>query len=133
MAGRTTIRELAKCSGVSVGTVSRALNGYPDVAPESRARVVRLAAELEHTPAAAPRTLGAEAVFVASDDIAGAGMAVEHLYRLGHRRIATITGLIETRPCVDRLRGLPQCHPGRSARLPGRVRGRRRLLRRQRP
>lgn len=57
MAGRTTIRELAKCSGVSVGTVSRALNGYPDLAPETRARIVRLAAELEYTPAAAARTL----------------------------------------------------------------------------
>lgn len=207
MAGRTTIRELAKCSGVSVGTVSRALNGYPDVAPKTRARIMRLAAELEYTPAAAARTLatrrshvvgvfletggdhpdlrhpffhevvdglkhalgeggfdlllfaaqppgsgfagqtylnrchhrgvdgvvlmgmdsvdlearrlarsdvpcvgvdvdlGAEAVFVASDNVAGAGMAVEHLYQLGHRRIATITGLIETRPCIDRLRG----------------------------
>jgi LacI family transcriptional regulator len=207
MGGRTTIRELAKLSGVSVGTVSRALNGYPDVASETRARILRLATELEYTPAAAARTLvtqrshvvgvfletggdhpdlqhpffhevmdglkqavgeggydllwfaaqrpgngfvdqsylnrcrhhdvdgvvlmgvysedpevrrlvrsevpcvgvdvdlGAEAVLVASDNVAGARMAVEHLYGLGHRRIATITGLIETRPCIDRLRG----------------------------
>lgn len=207
MAGRTTIRELAKLSGVSVGTVSRALNGYPDVARETRARILRLATELEYTPAAAARTLvtqrshvvgvfletggghpdlqhpffhevlvglkqaigeagydlllfatqrpgngfvdqsylgrcrhhnvdgvvlmgvysedpearrlvrsevpcvgvdvdlGAEAVLVASDNVAGAQMAVQHLYQLGHRRIATITGLIETRPCIDRLRG----------------------------
>jgi len=33
---RTTIRELARLSGVSVGTVSRALNGYTDVRPETR-------------------------------------------------------------------------------------------------
>ena len=30
---RTTIRELARLSGVSIGTVSRALNGYADVQP----------------------------------------------------------------------------------------------------
>jgi LacI family transcriptional regulator len=215
MGGRTTIRELAKLSGVSVGTVSRALNGYPDVARDTRARIMRLAAELEYTPAAAARTLvtqrshvvgvfletggghpdlqhpffhevlvglkqavglagydlllfaterpgnglveqtylsrcrhhnvdgvvlmgvysedpearrlvrsevpcvgvdvdlGADAVLVASDNVAGAEMAVQHLYQLGHRRIATITGLIETRPCIDRLRGYRNAVQGR--------------------
>ena len=54
---RTTIRELARLSGVSVGTVSRALNGYTDVRPETRERIVRLARELDYTPAAAARTL----------------------------------------------------------------------------
>jgi LacI family transcriptional regulator len=55
--GRTTIKELARLSGVSVGTVSRALNGYTDVSPETRERIVRLAEELDYTPAAAARTL----------------------------------------------------------------------------
>src|SRR5918999_2177729 len=54
---RTTIRELARLSGVSVGTVSRALNGYTDVSPETRERIVRLARELDYTPAAAARSL----------------------------------------------------------------------------
>src|SRR5918998_5883820 len=54
---RTTIRELARLSGVSVGTVSRALNGYADVRPETRERIMRLARELDYTPAAAARTL----------------------------------------------------------------------------
>src|ERR671911_2565064 len=54
---RTTIRELARRSGVSVGTVSRALNGYTDVRPETRERIIRLARELDYTPAAAARTL----------------------------------------------------------------------------
>src|ERR671916_75583 len=54
---RTTIRELARLSGVSVGTVSRALNGYADVRPETRERIIRLARELDYTPAAAARTL----------------------------------------------------------------------------
>jgi LacI family transcriptional regulator len=54
---RTNIKELARLSGVSVGTVSRALNGYADVSPETRERVMRLARELDYTPTAAARTL----------------------------------------------------------------------------
>jgi LacI family transcriptional regulator len=205
---RTTIRELARLSGVSVGTVSRALNGYTDVRPETRERIVRLARELDYTPAAAARTLvtqrshvigvfletgeghpdlqhpffhevlvglkgciGAEGFdlllfaserpgngygdhsylkrcrhhnvdgavlmgvdaeddelrrllrselpcvgvdvelagtctsYVMSENGAAAGVAVRHLHELGHRRIATITGLLETKPGIDRLRG----------------------------
>jgi LacI family transcriptional regulator len=52
-----TIRELARLSGVSVGTVSRALNGYPDVRDDTRERIMRLAEELDYTPQAAARTL----------------------------------------------------------------------------
>jgi LacI family transcriptional regulator len=54
---RTTIRELARLSGVSIGTVSRALNGYTDVRPETRERIVRLAEELDYTPSASARAL----------------------------------------------------------------------------
>ena len=205
---RTTIKELARLSGVSVGTVSRALNGYTDVRPETRERIVRLARELDYTPAAAARTLvtqrshvigvfletgeghpdlqhpffhevlvglkdriGAQGYdlllfaserpgngygdhsylkrcrhhnvdgaalmgvdaddgelrrllrselpcvgvdveltgtctsYVMSDNSNGADLAVRHLYELGHRRIATITGLLDTKPGIDRLRG----------------------------
>src|SRR3954462_5561988 len=205
---RVTIRQLAHLSGVSIGTVSRALNGYADVNPETRERIVRLARELDYTPAAAARSLktqrshvvgvfletgeghpdlqhpffhevlvgikktigqagydlllfaserpgngfgehsylkrcrhhsvegvvlmgvdpenadvrrlvrsgvpcvgvdvglpGATARSVASDNEGGARMAVRHLYELGHRRIATITGLLETPPGAARLRG----------------------------
>jgi LacI family transcriptional regulator len=206
--GRTTIKELARLSGVSVGTVSRALNGYTDVSPETRERVMRLAEELDYTPSAAARTLVMErshviGVFldtgeghpdvqhpffhevlaglkdhigaagfdlllfaseqpgngygphsylkrarhhrvdgtvlmgvntadteaerllrsdipcvgvdvalsgshngsVMSDNAEGAAMAVRHLVERGHRRIATITGLLDTAPAHDRLRG----------------------------
>jgi LacI family transcriptional regulator len=54
---RTTIRELARLSGVSIGTVSRALNGYTDVRTETRERIVRLAEELDYTPSASARAL----------------------------------------------------------------------------
>jgi LacI family transcriptional regulator len=205
---RVTIRQLAKVSGVSVGTVSRALNGYSDVSAETREMILRLADELDYTPTAAARTLatqrshvigvildtgeghpdlqhpffhevlvglkdhvgasgfdlllfasehpgngwgthsllkrarhhhvdgvvlmgveqespevdkltrselpcvgvdvaltGEHSDFVVSDNAAGARMAVEHLVSIGHRRIATITGLVNTRPGIDRLRG----------------------------
>src|SRR4051812_45674837 len=57
MEERITIRELARLSGVSVGTVSRALNGYGDVRWESGDRIMRLAKELDYPPAAAARSL----------------------------------------------------------------------------
>jgi DNA-binding LacI/PurR family transcriptional regulator len=53
----TTLRELAERSGVSIATVSRALNGDPRVSPAVRERVLSLADELEYTPNAAARTL----------------------------------------------------------------------------
>ena len=205
---RTTIRELARLSGVSIGTVSRALNGYADVRPETRERIMRLAEELEYTPSASARTLvtqrshvvgvfldtgeghpdlqhpffhevlagvkdtagaagfdlllfaseqpgngygphsyikrcrhhnvdgvvlmgvdhdddevrrlanstipcvgvdvelgGRDCSFAASDNVQGSLLAVRHLAELGHRRIATIAGPVETRPGLDRLRG----------------------------
>ena len=48
---------------------------------------------------------GPATTFVISDNVDGASRAVRHLHSLGHRRIATITGLLETRPGADRLRG----------------------------
>jgi LacI family transcriptional regulator len=208
---RVTIRQLARLSGVSIGTVSRALNGYTDVSPETRERVMRLARELDYTPAAAARSLktqrshvigvfletgeghpdlqhpffhevlvglkntigaggfdlllfasehpgngygshaylkrcrhhsvegavlmGADAedpevrrlvrselptvgvdlevegpatTYVISDNADGAAKAVRYLHSTGHRRIATITGLLEKRPGQDRLRGYRQ-------------------------
>jgi LacI family transcriptional regulator len=40
-----------------------------------------------------------------SDNVVGADAAVRHLHAQGHRRIATITGLLDTKPGIDRLRG----------------------------
>jgi LacI family transcriptional regulator len=208
VAKRTTIKELARRSGVSIGTVSRALNGYADVAEETRQRILALAEELDYTPQAAARTLvtqrsnvigvflmtgeghpdlqhpffhevlvglrdtlgahgydlllfagaqpgsghgphpylkrcrhhrvggavllgvppddpevgrldrsdlpcvgvdmelvGRRSAYVSSDNVAGGRIPVEHLHALGHRRIATIAGPLDTRPARDRLRG----------------------------
>ncbi|MGZ8567370.1 MAG: LacI family DNA-binding transcriptional regulator [Actinomycetota bacterium] len=52
-----TIRELAEQLGVSVATVSRVLNGYPDVAPDTRERVLAAIRESDFTPVRAARSL----------------------------------------------------------------------------
>jgi LacI family transcriptional regulator len=46
--------------------------------------------------------------YVDADNISGARMAVEHLIRQGHRRIATITGPLDTIHGQDRLSGYRQ-------------------------
>ena len=53
----TNIQELAEKTGVSVATVSRALNGSPEVSKATRERILALARELDYTPSAAARTL----------------------------------------------------------------------------
>ena len=53
----TTIQELAAQSGVSVATVSRALNGSPEISAATRKRILELARQLDYTPSAAARTL----------------------------------------------------------------------------
>jgi LacI family transcriptional regulator len=51
------IRELARLSGVSIATVSRALNGRDNVRPETRARIQHLAQQLRYSANAAGRAL----------------------------------------------------------------------------
>jgi LacI family transcriptional regulator len=198
----TTIRQVARLSGVSVATVSRVFNDYSDVRPETRERVLAAARELDYAPSAAARTLvgrrsqlvgvvlftghehpdiehpffqdvlvglkhgigaagydlllfateqpgaylrrarhhrvdgvvlwgldradaeipklldarmplvavdleveGERASWISSDNVGGARLAVRHLHELGHTRIATITGLVETKPGRERLEG----------------------------
>jgi len=52
-----TIRDVAKAAGVSVATVSRALNGFSNVLPETRKRIEEAAAELRFSPSGAARSL----------------------------------------------------------------------------
>jgi LacI family transcriptional regulator len=203
------IRELARECGVSVATVSRALNGHPEVNDETRRQIQQAAERLGYRPSQSARALvrgrsdavgllwdswyetagrrhpfllsllvgiklalsdvgrhlillnvdadrqgprtylttarqfqldgvivmgvnehrpalvellesglpcvaidsnitGPRAGCVTSDNRAGAMEAVRHLYGLGHRRIATITGPLDMMPAASRLAGFEQ-------------------------
>ncbi len=54
---RATIKQVAKASGVSTQTVSRVINDRPDVAPETRERILQIIHELDFHPSALARSL----------------------------------------------------------------------------
>lgn len=53
----TTIKDIAKKAGVSVTTVSRALNGYSDVSEITRKKIAQVAKELNYSPNSLARSL----------------------------------------------------------------------------
>lgn len=52
-----TIKDVARVAGVSVATVSRALNGAENVLPHTRQRILDIARELRYAPSGAARSL----------------------------------------------------------------------------
>ncbi len=52
-----TIRDISKKAGVSPATVSKALNGYSDINPETAERILRIAEEMHYLPNVAARSL----------------------------------------------------------------------------
>jgi len=52
-----TIKDVARAAGVSVASVSRALNGHESVTVETRERILRAAGELRYVPHAGARSL----------------------------------------------------------------------------
>jgi len=54
---RPTIKHVAKVAGVSTQTVSRVINERPDVAPETRERILTTISELGYQPSALARSL----------------------------------------------------------------------------
>ncbi|MDR6227154.1 LacI family DNA-binding transcriptional regulator [Desmospora profundinema] len=52
-----TIKDIAKQAGVSITTVSRAMNGYRDIHPETRKRVLQIAEEMNYRPSGIARSL----------------------------------------------------------------------------
>jgi DNA-binding LacI/PurR family transcriptional regulator len=52
-----TIEDISTHLGISVSTVSKALNGYPDVSESTRRHVLQTAQELGYQPSAAARNL----------------------------------------------------------------------------
>jgi len=55
-AARPTIQDVARHADVKVSTVSRVLNGYPDVAKATRARVLETIEKLNYVPSRAARS-----------------------------------------------------------------------------
>jgi LacI family transcriptional regulator len=55
--GRTTIKEIARMTGVSTQTVSRVINKRPDVSPQTRVAVEAAIAETGFQPSAVARSL----------------------------------------------------------------------------
>ncbi|WP_231699417.1 LacI family DNA-binding transcriptional regulator [Limnochorda pilosa] len=51
------LRDIASATGLSINTVSRALNGKPDVSPETRQHVLRTATRLGYRPNVVARNL----------------------------------------------------------------------------
>lgn len=52
-----TLKQLSKICGISVSTVSKAINGQPDVNPETAERIRQVARDLGYHPNAAARSL----------------------------------------------------------------------------
>ncbi len=81
----TTITDIARRLGVSRATVSKALNGAPDISPETAERVRKAAAEMDYLPNATARTLklgrsnGIGVLFV---DKTGSGLSHEYFSRI---------------------------------------------------
>lgn len=76
-----TLKMLAKSCGVSVATVSKALNGAPDISAETAARIQKAASEMGYIPCAAARylkTSRSHNVGVILDDGTGSGLTHEH-------------------------------------------------------
>ena len=48
--GPATIKEVAKLAGVSASSVSRALNGHPDVSEKMKNRVLEAVERLDYRP-----------------------------------------------------------------------------------
>lgn len=56
----STIKDVAKKAGVSVGIVSKAFNNYPDVSEKTRKKIFEVAEELNYTPNVVAKNLSSK-------------------------------------------------------------------------
>ena len=80
-----TIRMIAKACGCSTATVSKALNGAPDVSHETAERIRKAAAEMGYMPNAAARALKTSRSFnfgVLFEDASNSGLTHEFFSRI---------------------------------------------------
>lgn len=76
-----TLKMVAKECGVSVATVSKALNGAPDISAETSLRIQKAAADMGYTPCAAARylkTSRSHNIGVIFSDGTSSGLTQEH-------------------------------------------------------
>lgn len=57
-----SIRDVAKTAGVSVSTVSRALNGYTDVSEKTRKKIQKTVQELGYIPNQSAKNLSSKPI-----------------------------------------------------------------------
>ena len=55
---RVSIRDVARAAGVSITTVSKALNNYPDVKEETKKRIEEIVQQMNYVPDTAGRSMG---------------------------------------------------------------------------
>lgn len=58
-----TIRDIAKLSGYSITTISKAMNGYPDVAEETRKKILKICEEQNYIPNSLGRNLSTKRTY----------------------------------------------------------------------
>ncbi len=76
-----TLKMLAQACGVSVATVSKALNGAPDISESTAGRIQKVASEMGYIPCAAAQSLKTSRSHnfgVIFDDGTASGLAQEH-------------------------------------------------------
>jgi LacI family transcriptional regulator len=91
----TSITDLAKSLGLSVSTVSRALNGYTDVAAATRERVAAAAAEMGYRPNPTARRLVSgktSAIGVVLPSLIEEGQFIDSMYS---RLLAGVASAVE--------------------------------------
>ncbi|WP_226527212.1 LacI family DNA-binding transcriptional regulator [Metabacillus niabensis] len=92
----TTIKDIAKAAGVSVTTVSRAINGYSDVSEKTRQKIMKLVKELNYSP----NTLARGLVMNKSKTI---GLLVSGLNRESEKDQITFSVLSGINECASEL------------------------------
>ncbi len=58
-----TIKDISRLSGCSITTVSRALNNYPDIAKETKEKILKICEENDYTPSALGRNLSTKRTY----------------------------------------------------------------------